>query len=227
MTFRTRDTSLLPRLTIIATLLGAVGAPPAGAQAVTERYTPQEYVARLLAQGPGETVRYSAAITFSECPHESPWRDERISDFVRGAAASALFREHSEAEQTQLLIQMRAEGVGVTGVAMRQAILRRQWTEGYLAALAEAFESRPDWNVVWTLMWDAPTPGEPVSPAIRERFLEALWDAANNPRDDWPEEAVSEILRVLRWAGGIPPGDTPLGWSTDLINPLLACDSPV
>jgi hypothetical protein len=275
--------------TVAAALLFFL-ALPLSAQVASERYVPQEFVARLLAQGPGETVRYSVATTFSECPHESPWHnqvfqslrdnaevrhtfgrslararhrcddprfdewflhylretsepggdpstitlwstalrnypteilrrpefqalfwerasDEGIAEFVRGAAVSALFRERSEAEQTQILIRMHAEGIGLVGVAMRQAVLRSQWTEGYLAALAEVFETTPDWRVMWALMWDVPSRADPnVSPALRQRLLEALRDAANSPRDDWPEEAVPELRRVLRWAEGPPPG---------------------
>jgi hypothetical protein len=290
MKFRTLDTSRVPFLIATAALLAIACVPSAGAQVASERYAPQEFVARLLAQGPGDTVRYSAATTFSECPHESPWHDqvfqalrdrlevrstlgmvvararhrcddprldqwflqylretsepggdpstitlwstalrnypveilrrpefqalfwerasdEGIAEFVRGAAVSALFRERSEAEETQILIRMRAEGIGLVGVAMRQAVLRSQWTEGYITALAEVFESKPDWRVMRALMWDAPSRAHPnVSPAVRERFLAALRDAADDPRDDWPEEAVAELLRVLRWVEGPPPG---------------------
>ncbi len=267
-------------MTVAAVSL-SIAAQPLGAQAISERYTPEEFVSRLLAQRAGETVRYSAGATFIECPHESPWhnavfmalkdrpevghrfsgalararhrcddprldewmleeirrstdpdldpraghwwtgtinsypteilrqpefdalfweilRDERISEFTRGRAVSVLFRERSEAEVTQLIIRMTLEGVQHPEIAVRSAFLRWQWSNGYLTAVAEAIESRPVWHAMLAFMWEYPRETETdVSPAVRERFLRALRDAAETPRSDWPADGVAALRRLV------------------------------
>jgi len=283
-------TGPFPHLMMAAVLLVTAWAPPVAAQVASERYIPQEFVARLLAQRAGETVRYTPGAAFLECPHESPWhnavflalkdrpevrqrlsgalalarhrcddprfddwmleqlrrssdpeldptegtgwgsaldsyptevlrrpefealfwetlRDDRISDFVRGRAAATLFRERFEAEQTRLVIRMATEGIHHPAVAMRGAVLRWQWSDGYLTALAEAIESRPGWAVMWSFINQYPREHESnVSPAVRERFYEALRDTAANPRDDWPEDGVAYLRRLVSRISGPPPG---------------------